>query len=117
MKRFFYKYKVAPVIFTLVLSFGIFGLSLFLQKEKPIVASNLTDLHVAQYSDQNITPNAIDKDSRFERLVFATPQKDSANYVPDQFATALRAFKMLLTSEIEKTQEEYGTWVGLRFCR
>ena len=111
MKRFFYKYKVAPVIFTLVLSFGIFGLSLFLQKEKPIVASNLTDLHVAQYSDQNITPNAIDKDSRFERLVFATPQKDSANYMPDQFATALRAFKMLFTSEIEKTQEEYGTWV------
>lgn len=80
--------------------------------EKPNPHTNLVDTKISQYSNKNITPNAIITNNNFKKLAFEPVS--SKNYAfQSQIGTAIRSFKHWSSffSKKEKGVEEKGTWL------
>lgn len=77
--------------------------------EKSIPHQNLIDTKISQYSDSHITPNAVATNPQFKNIAFeAVP---TPSIFSNQMAAVVRAIKSFTTSEAEKRQKEYGSWV------
>lgn len=79
--------------------------------EKPIPHLNLVDTQISQYSDKNITPNAIATNPEFKNIAFeAVPTK---SYIfQSQIAAVINAIKSLIPqTENKNNPKEYGSWV------
>lgn len=99
------------IVFSSVIILMMSVFALLLINNKPVESFNPVDLKVAQYSDRNITENAIIKDSKFEHISFTSPSREKKFY-PNQLASVFRAFKWLFEESASETEEkEYGTWI------
>ncbi len=87
--------------------------------ETPVPHRNFIDAQISQYSDKNITPNAIAINPEFKNIVFDASSKPSLfsnqplNFTRDKLATVIRAIKSF-TSPAKKEEiktKEYGTWI------
>jgi hypothetical protein len=101
--------KILPAIMTVAFCICIITFAEIIQN-KPGQKQERQSLRVSQYSDMHITENAKHKDERFAKVAFA-PAPEKAEVYPDQFATILRAFRMLFGGEKFEPEEEHGTWL------
>lgn len=83
----------------------------FNNKEEPVPHNNPVDMKISQYSDKNITPNAVATDSEFEHIAFDTYAAKKPPFFSSQIAAAVRAVKLLNPLGKKKYARENGTWL------
>lgn len=94
----------------LVITFCTITASVFIgASEKSSPHNNIVDIKISQYSDKNITPNAVATNPEFKNIAFGpVPAK---NYVfQNQMASVVRTVKSFLTYQGKK-EKEYGSWI------
>jgi hypothetical protein len=74
---------------------------------------NSVDTKISQYSDKNITLNAIVTDLQYRKVAFSSPPSENASLFSNQIAAVARAVKSFSISLTNKKGEpkEAGSWV------
>jgi hypothetical protein len=70
---------------------------------------NLIDTQISQYSDKNITKNAIVTNSEFKNIAFDNVPNQS--FFSNQIATVVRSIESLTSPTKKEETKEYGSWV------
>lgn len=97
------------VIICVVVLGGVFYF--YSSDEKFLPHQNSIDTQISQYSDKNITPNAIITNPEFKNIAFDTNTPKSS-FFSSQIATVIRAFKFFASPiKKEDSAKEYGSWV------
>ncbi|MFH0804416.1 MAG: hypothetical protein V1896_02350 [Candidatus Zambryskibacteria bacterium] len=82
----------------------------FINSEKPVPHSNIIDTQISQYSDKNITQNAISTNLKFKDIAFDTLAPRAPSLFSNQIAAVARAVRFFTKTPSGGTKE-YGSWV------
>ena len=93
-------------ILALFVGVGIFSLT----GNKSVPHSNIIDAQISQYSDRNMTSNAVITNPEFKNIAFETSPPAKQFFFSNQIAAVVRTVKSLITSPAEKAKE-YGSWI------
>lgn len=106
--------NVKNVFFAVVaIIFGVIILIFVFKNNNKISVphNNIVDSKISQYSDKNITQNAIATNFKFKDIAFNVSVPSKKIIFSNQIAAVARAIKSLTGNEPKNAAKEYGSWI------